>query len=367
MKANNKCRIILCIIVFLAAIHGHGFAEYKKALPGYRFEFPQDHYSHPDFAVEWWYYTGHLYTGKGRRFGYELTFFRKGVSVSEPEGKGSRWLVRDIFFAHLAITDVSKKRFHYFEKIHRGLEGVAYASTRSFEIKTGKWKLWGSPDAQRIKAKKSGYGVDLTLKPVWGPVIHGRNGVSQKGEGVGHASHYYSFTRLGTEGSITIEGRGYRVTGISWMDHEFSSNQLGPDQVGWDWFSIQLENNREIMLYLMRRRDGTIDPASSGTLVTNGEYRYLKACEFRVVPKGRWKSKKSGLVYPSGWDISLMEKDIRLTVVPLLKDQELITSKSTRVTYWEGACRVSGRAGKRKVKGSAYVELTGYGGSLSDF
>jgi len=358
---------IFCAVVLLAVACGSGLAEYKKALPGYQFSFPRDHYSHPDFAIEWWYYTGHLFTKKGKRFGYELTFFRKGIPSATQKQEDSKWEVRDIFFAHLAITDVSKKKFHYFETIHRGRERVAYASTESFEIKNGKCRLWGSPDKQRIKAKKSGYGIDLTLNPVWGPVIHGQDGISRKGKGLGHASHYYSFTRLKTAGTITIKDQDYPVTGISWMDHEFSSDQLGADQAGWDWFSLQLENNQEIMLYLMRKKDATVDPHSSGTLVINGNYEHLYTSKFRVVPRGKWKSKKSGGIYPSGWNISLPEKNIQLKVVPLVKDQELITTESTRVTYWEGACKVSGKIGKKKVKGSAYVELTGYAGSVTDF
>ncbi|MDY6972354.1 MAG: lipocalin-like domain-containing protein [Thermodesulfobacteriota bacterium] len=357
---------ILLAFFFIAAANGSGLAEYRKALPGYKFTFPRDHYSHPDFAIEWWYYTGHLFTKKERRFGYELTFFRRGVSAA-PQRKYSKWEVRDVFFAHLAITDVSKKKFRYFETMHRGHEGVAYASTESFEIKNGKWRLWGSPDKHRIKAEKSGYGIDLTLKPVWGPVVHGQDGISRKGEGQGHASHYYSFTRLKTSGTITINDQDYMAMGNSWMDHEFSSDQLGADQVGWDWFSLQLENNQEIMLYLMRKKDGTIDPYSSGTLVTRGNYEYLDISKFSVIPKGKWKSRKSGGIYPSGWDINLPEKNIRLKVVPLVKDQELITNESVRVTYWEGACKVSGKIGEDKVKGSAYVELTGYAGSLTDF
>ena len=157
------------------------------------------------------------------------------------------------------------------------------------------------------------------------------------------------------------------MTGTSWMDHEFSSDQLGPDQVGWDWFSLQLEDSHEIMLYLMRRKDGTIDPYSSGTLVINGNYEHLDITQFRVAPQGKWKGKKSGGIYPSGWHITLMEKKIQLTVIPLVKDQELITSKTTQVIYWEGACRVYGKMGKMKVTGSGYVELAGYAGSLSDF
>lgn len=365
--ASQISRVIFCLIIILTVLCDPVLSDYKNALPGYKFAFPRDHYSHPDFAIEWWYYTGHLFTSKGRRFGYELTFFRKGVPDTDPKGEDSIWKVRDIILTHMAITDVSKKKFLYFEKMHRGLHGVAYASPSSFEVKNGKWRLWGSPDKQRMRAKKSGYGIDLTHIPMWGPVIHGRNGVSQKGEGEGHASHYYSFTRLKTTGTVTIMDQDYPVSGISWMDHEFSSDQLGPDQVGWDWFSIQLEDNREIMLYLMRRKDGTIDPHSSGTLVINGEPQHLNNNEFSVVSKRRWKSKKSGGVYPSGWEITVLDENLRLKVVPLMKDQELITSKSTQVSYWEGACKVSGRMGKRKVKGSAYVELAGYASSLSGF
>ena len=193
------------LTILLALSFSSGFAEYRQALPGYQFSFPRDHYSHPDFAIEWWYYTGHLFTKKGGRFGYELTFFRKGVAPTGPKNGDSKWQAKDIFFAHLAITDLSERKFYYFESTHRGLEGVAYASINSFEIKNGKWRLGGSPERQEINAKKAGYGVNLILEPVWNPVVHGRDGVSQKGEGKGHASHYYSFTRLNTKGTITIK------------------------------------------------------------------------------------------------------------------------------------------------------------------
>ena len=201
---------------------------------------------------------------------------------------------------------------------------------------------------------------------MWEPVVHGHDGVSRKGKRESNSSHYYSFTRLNTSGTITLEKKDYQVTGISWMDHEFFSDQLGPDQVGWDWFSIQLDNNMEMMIYLLRKTDGTIDSYSSGTLVINGNNEHLDFTTFLVVPKGTWKSKKSGITYPSGWDIEVPKKNIRLMIVPFIKDQELIIKESPRIIYWEGACKVSGRVGEKKVKGSAYVELTGYAGSLLD-
>ena len=168
-----------------------------------------------------------------------------------------------------------------------------------------------------------------------------------------------------TEGELTINGKTEKVRGLSWMDHEFGSNQLREDQVGWDWFSLQLDNQTELMFFVIRRKDGSPDPYSSGTVVkADGTTSHLKLEDFEIKILDRWKSPKSGGNYPMGWQVKIPTEGIALEIVPELTDQELITNRSTQVTYWEGAVRINGTARKKPVTGVGYVEMTGYAGKL---
>jgi len=335
---------------------------YQLALPGRKLSFPADHRSHPDFKTEWWYYTGHLETDGGRRYGYQVTFFRFGVRDRQKETKDEP-LFTDLYMAHFALSDVAGEKFLFRERINRGYGEKAGAATDRYQVWNEDWRVEGDRSNHQIQVNDRGAQLRLSLKSLKPPVLHGQNGLSQKGEGEGRASYYYSLTRMQTEGELTIGGKKDKVRGLSWMDHEFGSNQLREDQVGWDWFSIQLDNGTELMLYLMRRKDGSVDPYSSGTLVqTNGMTKHLALKDFRVAVLERWKSPKSGADYPMKWKISIPADEAELEITPAFPSQELITSRSTRVTYWEGAARISGSIGKKPVGGSGYVEMTGYAG-----
>ncbi len=334
-------------------------AEYRRALPGYRYVFPRDHGAHPEFRTEWWYYTGHLAAEDGRRFGYQLTFFRSAV---EQQGANpSKWAARNLYLAHFAVSDVKGKKLHLGERLAREGLGEAGAETQGLKVWIGDWEAAAEGAAQRLRAREGAFAIELRLEPSRPPVIHGKDGISQKADGAGYASHYYSHTRLQTAGTLVAEGRTVKVTGQSWMDHEFGSSQLREYQVGWDWFSLQLDNQVELMLYLLRDRDGTIDPYSSGTLIQpDGRAEHLRREDFAVKALGTWKSPRSGGVYPIRWRVRVPKAGIDVTVTPAFPDQELDTAKSTRVTYWEGASRVEGTMAGKPVRGDAYVEMTGY-------
>ena len=217
-----------------------------------------------------------------------------------------------------------------------------------------------------IQVNDRGTQLRLNLRSLKAPVLHGQNGLSQKGEGEGRASYYYSLTRMQTEGELTVNGKSEKVRGLTWMDHEFGSNQLREDQVGWDWFSIQLDNQTELMLYLMRRKDGSVDPYSSGTLVgADGTTKNLSNKDYRIDVLERWKSPTSGATYPMKWKVTIPSESIELEILPAFPDQELITNRSTRVTYWEGAVQIRGTARGKSVSGNGYVEMTGYAGKLT--
>jgi len=334
---------------------------FRQALPGYRFVFPRDHASHPEFKTEWWYYSGHLRTDNGDEFGYQLTFFRVGVEPPLRQDSRSRWAVRDLYLAHFAISDLRQRRFLYWERRSRGALGSAGASTTAFRVWNGDWAVTANGTAHLLAAAAEGYAIDLTLSPTKPPAIHGQDGVSQKAEGLGRASHYYSLSRMATAGMLTVAGKAQKVTGSSWMDHEFGSNQLTASQVGWDWFALQLEKGAELMLYQLRQRDGTPDPHSSGSLIhPDGRVEHLPMKAFRLEPEEFWVSQKSGGRYPIRWRLQVPDRRIDLTVTAAFPDQELDTSKSTRVTYWEGSVAVTGSAAGQPLSGIGYLEMTGY-------
>jgi len=364
MNNSFHCRIIFfTLLILLAGPFCAGGEEFEKALPGKIFSFPRDHFSHPQFKTEWWYYSGHLQSQGNDRspFGFQLTFFRSGLKREAKEQK-SKWAIQNLYFAHLALTDESRQKFDYRQKISRGSLGEAGASDRVFRIWIDDWSVEGKgPNTEEhlLKAGDKEFGIELRLLPEKKPVVHGKNGISQKGEGT--ASHYYSITRLKTAGNIFLKGRVIPVEGASWMDHEFGSAQLRQDQVGWDWFSIRMEDGTDLMLYRIRRKGGSPDPYSSGTiLLPDGTQRTLSLKDFRIDVLEQWKSKKSGGTYPSKWRVTIPQYQMELVLSPTVKDQELITEESTRVTYWEGSVWVEGKAGDKPVKGMGYAELTGY-------
>lgn len=362
-----KTRIPVCVLALLMFLTAWRFSEcpaasaaqFRQALPGYAFSFPRAHFSHDDFRTEWWYYTGHLRTAAGDEYGYQVTFFRSGLS--EAQANPSRWAAKNLYMAHFAVSDVPRKAFRYFERVNRGSLGQAGASEKELRVWIGDWEVNGDGTTQRLRAKDGEFAVDLTLVSQKPPVIHGQHGISQKGAGRGHASHYYSLTRLSTEGTLTVGGKALPVTGLSWMDHEFGSTQLTPDQVGWDWFSLQLDNGTEAMLYVIRKRDGGPDSHSAGTLVeADGRPSSLRQRDFSVEILDRWKSPRDQGVYPMKWRLRVPDAGLDLTVVPAFPDQELDTARSTRVIYWEGAVSAEGSVKGRRVTGRGYVEMTGY-------
>lgn len=380
MRLENKLKtislglLVSCSLFLSFSPLGRGETEgrqvasaftYRLAVPGRHLEFPRDHYSHPDFKTEWWYYTGHLETLGGKRYGYQVTFFRFGVRDRQ-NGLKEAPLFTELYMAHVALSDVSEGKFLYSERLNRGYGGKAGAATDRYRVWNENWRVEGDTKAHRIQVDDRKFALHLTLRSLKPPVLHGDGGHSQKGEGEGRASYYYSLTRMETAGELMLDGRKHKVRGSSWMDHEFGSNQLRDDQIGWDWFSIQLDDGRELMLYQIRRKDGSVDPYSSGTLVASGgATRKLKLEDFRIEVLQRWKSPQSGADYPIRWKVLVPSQGLDLEIAPAFPEQELITYRSTRVTYWEGAVTVRALAGGKMIGGRGYVEMTGYAGKVT--
>jgi predicted secreted hydrolase len=353
MRSRLACFLAALLALPLAA-------QYRSALPGYHFEFPRDHFSHPDFQTEWWYYTGNLKSSGGHRFGFELTFFRQAVNRNP--AKSTSWDVRDLYLAHLALSDLDGQRFYHDERVNRSGPGIAGVSENGVRIWNGNWQIQWTGDDQRLQAVDDSFELHFTLHSAKTPVIHGQDGVSQKAARPGRASHYVSLTRLVTKGSIELNGKEFDVTGFTWIDHEFFTNQLEADQAGWDWLSIQLEDNTEFMLFRIRRKDGSIDPYSAGTFVdAQGRTIHLKASDFMLQPSGRtWTSPDTHAAYPVQWKIVMPKFGIEMEVTTPLMSQELAGKSKLAPNYWEGAIILTGHRGNQALHGVGYLEMTGY-------
>lgn len=335
-------------------------STWQPALAGYHYAFPRDFGAHASFQNEWWYYTGNVADAAGRRYGFELTFFRTGIQ--RPLAASSAWDINDLYAAHFAVTDGAARGFHFFERSGRAALHFAGASAGDENVWIGTWRARRQPNgAHLLRAGDGTTSIALSARPAKPLAIQGRNGVSRKGSCSSCASHYYSFTRLAVTGTLSLDGRKSAVSGYAWNDHEWGSNELQAGVVGWDWFSLQLDNQTEVMLYLLRRRDGSAIAQSSGTIVRpGGRVDFLPRARFSVSNLSSWRSPHSGARYPAGWRIELPGERSQLWMRPLVADQELITNKSTGVAYWEGACRVAGTFHGQSVGGFGYTELTGY-------
>jgi predicted secreted hydrolase len=344
-------RLMIASAMALAAASA---VEYRQALPGYRYEFPRDHFEHRDFRTEWWYYTGNLRSADGKRFGFELVFFRQGQNGGA--AARSSWRVENLYLAHLALTDIDGKRFFPHQRLNRGGPGIAGASFAERRVWNGNWSARWTGDRQELTATAEEFRLRLAVDPAKPPVIHGVNGVSQKAEGAGKASHYVSFTRLNATGEIELDGARIAVTGSAWMDHEWFTHQLSESQVGWDWFSAQLDGGRELMVFQLRTRAGGIDPHSSGTYVDErGIARRLSFGEFSLEPERYWVSPKTKARYPVEWRLRAPSLGVDLKCEAALDSQELAPHDGSGPNYWEGAVRYSGSS-----DGVGYLEMTGY-------
>ena len=335
--------------------------RFKPLDPNQKTSFPRDHGAHEDSRVEWWYVTGQLETASGKTFGYQLTFFRTGIT-DDPAPRASSFAARDIHLAHFARTDVSKGTFRFAERLHRDGPGAAYARTGRLSVANEDWRLEEAGGRLVLFARDGGDELSLVLSPEKPPVLHGRNAISRKGPEPEAVSRYVSLTRLASAGWWTSGGTSEAVTGLSWFDHEWGSGSIGKETQGWDWFALHLLDGRDLMLYRLRSAAGNGTPFSSGTLVEkDGRAVPLSASDFTIEEMAHWKSAKSGATYPARWTLRVPKAALVLDVQPLVADQELATERSTRVTYWEGACDVKSFSGQSA--GRAYVEMTGYAGA----
>ena len=341
-------------------------AGFATALEPRHFEFPLDHGPHPAFRQEWWYVTGNLDAANGERFGFELTFFR--VALEPPPAlspatapaataaPASAWRTREIYLAHFAVTDVPRRRFRSAQKLSRAALGLAGAEALPLHVWLDDWSLEARGPTWQLRATQRGYAVALTLEPQSAPVLNGIDGLSRKSDRPEDATYYYSIPRLLVRGQVLRDGQPLEVRGRAWLDREWGSGGLGPRELGWDWFGLQLEDGSALMFYALRDKNGERDVHSAGSWVAaDGTARALSSAEVDIAVTREWRS-ASGERYPAGWHIRVPALALDLTVRPVLADQELQTTPR----YWEGAVDVSGERGGASLGGRGYVELVGY-------
>lgn len=334
---------------------------YAQAITPHRLEFPSDQGPHPDFRQEWWYLTGNLDSTDGEHFGFELTVFRFALAPdrqgpptagSAADAESSAWRTRQIYLGHFAVTDVALHKFRFTSRLSRGALGLAGAQANPLRVWIGNWRMSGS----HVQATGQGYVLSLTARPLMEPVPNGEHGLSRKSGEPGNATYYYSIPRVSVQGTISRDGRPIQVRGLAWLDREWGSGSLGPQEIGWDWFGLQLRDGSCLMFYSLRDRNGTEDPYSAGTWVeSDGRSRPLSRSDVRIQVLEYWTD-PGGVRYPARWRLVAPALGLDVTVHPVLANQELVTSPR----YWEGAVDVSGTRDGRPLAGRGYVELVGY-------
>ncbi len=337
---------------------------YARAVAPYDWQFPRDFGAHPEFQTEWWYYTGNLADQSGRRFGFQFTIFRRAISSADVSS-ASEWRANQIYVAHFTVTDVQGNQFYHQQRFSRGGAGLAGAEVDPlYRVWLEDWQVMArDADAVHttITASTDDVAIDLSLEQIKTPALQGDHGLSAKSDDPGNASYYYSLTRLLTEGTITVMGQAFDVSGATWKDHEFSTSALGEDALGWDWFGLQLDDNRELMLGQIRTAEGGRDPVFGGLLaLPDGSTWVLDSSDFSLQAVAAWTSPHTGATYPASWDIRIdlgEDEPLDITVTPLISDQEL---HGAGIVYWEGAVHISGDA-----TGYGYMELTGYADAMT--
>jgi predicted secreted hydrolase len=342
--------------------------QFKQALAPQKIVFPRDFGAHEDYQTEWWYYTGNLETESGRPFGYELTFFRRALNPQERSATTklvSQWRSNQVYFAHFTISDIAGDRFYPSERFSRGAAKLAGAQAQPYSVWLDDWSVAEiEPGKVQLKAKTDRVALDLNLEQTLPPVLQGDKGFSRKGLEPGNASYYYSIVRQETTGKVTVGEETFDVTGLSWKDHEYSTSFLSKGDIGWDWFSLQLDNDTALMLYLLRKEDGSIESLSSGNFIAaDGKVEQLSPQDWNIEVLDTWKSPKSNAQYPAKWRINIPKLALSLQGKPLMSNQELDIS----TVYWEGAVAFDGEMAGKEVQAKGYIELTGYANhSLSE-
>jgi predicted secreted hydrolase len=358
MKIFLSQLVVLFVLIGLLAAGpaSQPVSEFARAIAPRDWSFPRDHGRHVGFKLEWWYFTGNLHDSSGRKFGYQLTFFRSAFSPGTTP-RNSPWGMSDVYFAHAAISDIAGKHFCFKDRLERARPGLAFSSDQTMDVSLLNWSAKLNDGMIKLRSTEKDFAIDLQCSDGRGPILEGPGGVNAKGREPGEASYYYSITRLKTAGVLTMNGQSFHVDGLSWMDHEFSSDAMAKNQIGWDWMGLQLNDGTDLMIYRMRSKDGSSDYLSGTRITADGQTHFLSQDQLTISGSSPWKSPASGGSYPQKWSVAVAGEP-KLIVSSEMPGQELITTASTKVTYFEGAASVTTQDGE--PAGAGYLEMTGY-------
>jgi predicted secreted hydrolase len=335
----------------------HAPAGYAPVTPGRPITFPADFGSHPDFRTEWWYVTGWLTTERGEPLGFQVTFFRTKPDIDA--NNPSTFAPRQLLIAHCAISDPQRGRLWQDQRIRRAGFGLAEAAVGDTDVRIDQWTLARRSGIYRTTIDAEDFSLDLTLSETQAPLINGDAGVSRKGPAAAAASYYYSLPHLQVAGTIARAGRRDKVTGEAWFDHEWSSEYLDAEAVGWDWIGINLDDGSALMAFRIRGTQGEARWAGGTLRSADGKVKILGPSDVDFRGTRRWVSPRTAISYPVEWQVRIGTREFDLT--PLLDDQENDTRLSTGAIYWEGAVRATEA---HRLVGRGYLELTGYGERL---
>jgi predicted secreted hydrolase len=319
--------------------------------------FPLDYGSHPQFRTEWWYVTGWLSTAPGESLGFQITFFRTKPDIDE--NNPSAFAPHQLLVAHCAISDPKRGRLWQDQRIRRAGLGLAEAATGDTHVWIDRWALERNATAYTAKIDAEDFSFDLTLFETQAVLLNGDSGVSRKGPLHEAASYYYSLPHMRVTGAIARQGSTDRVTGEAWFDHEWSSQYLDGQAVGWDWIGVNLDDGAALMAFRIRGAQGERRWAGGTLRSSDGHMQILEPADVEFRAGRRWKSPRTQTTYPVQWQVRVGTREFELE--PLLDDQENDTRLSTGAIYWEGAVRAYEQ---RRLVGHGYLELTGYGGRL---
>jgi len=350
-------RIFLTMPWLLAAGRVRADAAYARVERGAALVFPRDHGSHPDFRTEWWYVTGWARDADGADFGVQVTFFRNRPGIAE--ASASRFAPKTLLFAHAAVADPRAGRLRHDQRAARAGFGIAEAAEATTDVRVDDWSLRLAGDTYVARVAARDFALDLAFAAREPPLLQGEGGISRKGPREAEASYYYSRPQLALSGTVTLDGRARRVTGVAWLDHEWSSEYVPPEAQGWDWTGLNFDDGSALMAFRMRARDGGDLWAGGALRDAAGNVRALGRNDVRFAPLRQWRSPRTGFVYPVAFRVDAGPVSVELT--PLMDDQELDARGSVGIVYWEGAVRAL--AAGRPV-GRGYLELTGYGGPI---
>jgi predicted secreted hydrolase len=251
---------------------------------------------------------------------------------------------------HFAMLDEAPGKYLH-ESLIEPQGKNANASTQKYAVSMDKWSAGGDANSQHIRAAAPKMSLELTFKPLKPAVLHGGHGVVDKGNGL--ANYYMSYTRLAASGTISFEGKKKEVEGIAWFDHEYGYMD-GVTRRGWDWYSIQLDDNTEYMIYAISRPDHTKEASSRACKIDQaGAELCIPFSDVRVDPLGFWQSPATKAQYPSGWHMVIGQFGLDVDILPTAADQEF---RFMNRAYWEGSCKVIGKP----ANGLSYTELVGY-------